>query len=325
MKRGEAIAALLRAAWRTDPPPPPEEALAAAPALDADGIGALVWWRIRRSPLAGHPTAKGLEDAQRYCALREAVHGVEIARIASALAADGVRALVAKGWAIARAYPARGLRPPGDVDLFLAEADFEAGRRALPANLAVSVDLHRGCPYLPEHRFEDLLARAERVEEVLVLAPEDHLRLLCLHALKHGIARPLWLCDLAVAVETRGPSFDWSRFLTGDPRRTAWAVCALELAALVLDARLPDPRPWGGARLPQWAVPAVLRAWDRPYRPRSPIAAHAPRELPRALLERWPNPFEAAFGVGAALDDARLPVQVAECLRRTASWLLPSR
>jgi hypothetical protein len=44
--------------------------------------------------------------------------------------------------------------------------------------------------------------------KIRILGAEDHLRLLCLHLLKHGAWRPLWLCDVAAALESRPSSFD---------------------------------------------------------------------------------------------------------------------
>ncbi len=39
--------------------------------------------------------------------------------------------------------------------------------------------------------------------DVRVPGLEDHLGILCLHLLHHGAFRPLWLCDIAAALETR--------------------------------------------------------------------------------------------------------------------------
>ena len=45
---------------------------------------------------------------------------------------------------------------------------------------------------------------------------EDQLRQLCLHLLRHGACRPLWLCDVAVMLESLPGDFDWDRCLGGD-------------------------------------------------------------------------------------------------------------
>src|SRR5205814_891640 len=92
-----------------------------------------------------------------------------------------------------------------------------------------------------QHALRDALHERAVIQTVaLVLGPEDHLRLLCLHMLVHGVCRPLWLCDIGAALESRPAEFDWRWFLSGDPRRTRWALCALGLAHELLGARLQD-------------------------------------------------------------------------------------
>jgi hypothetical protein len=69
------------------------------------------------------------------------------------------------------------------------------------------IDLHRGFLKLDIENINDLYSRSELIKiceiEARVLGAEDHLRLLCSHALGHGACRALWLCDIAVAVEKR--------------------------------------------------------------------------------------------------------------------------
>ena len=43
--------------------------------------------------------------------------------------------------------------------------------------------------------------------DVRVLSPEDDLRFLCLHLLRHGAVQPLWLCDICVLLEARANDF----------------------------------------------------------------------------------------------------------------------
>lgn len=179
----------------------------------------------------------------------------------------------------------------GDIDLFVPEADWARARAVCDRISGIPVDLHRGCPDLRDLSFHELIEGAEHVPagpggEILVLRPEHHLRLSCLHALRHGVARPIWLIDLAVMLER--PGLDWTLVLSGDPKRSAWTTCALELAAALVAARLPEPRPWRRpSPLPAWAVPSVLRAWGVPFVPQSPMAGYwrKPREALGALAE----------------------------------------
>src|SRR5262249_56305882 len=131
--------------------------------------------------------------------------GVEERRVAGAVArlqAAGVEPLLAKGWAIARLYPRPGLRPYGDLDLYVRPSDYATARTALDAAGTIAVDLHRGLADLDDRDHEVVLGRAA-VEHaagvpVRVLAAEDHLRLLCRHFLRHGGSPPVWLCDVGL-------------------------------------------------------------------------------------------------------------------------------
>src|SRR5262249_11103226 len=136
------------------------------------------------------------------------------------------------------------------------------------------VDLHRGLAdgsmafaLLNDHPLEALYERSQLVAlgevNVHVLGPEDHLRLLCLHMLGHGAHRPLWLCDVAIVLESRPPDFDWELCLSGDRRRSDWVACALGLAHHLLGAEIAGtPVEERARRLPRWLIPTVLRQWE---------------------------------------------------------------
>ena len=62
---------------------------------------------------------------------------------------------------------------------------------------------------------------------VRVLGPEDQLRLLCLHLARHGISRPLWLCDIGACLESSPPDFDWDCCLRGSKTLSDWTTCVL--------------------------------------------------------------------------------------------------
>src|SRR5262249_5230360 len=155
----------------------------------------------------------------------------------------GIEPLLFKGWAIARLYPEPGLRASGDIDLCVRPEEYAAALAALRdvPEAAGRLDIHRG--FSPRHLGFSLLndrtldALYEREEwvslgdtRVRILSPEEHLRFLCLHLLGHGGWRALWLCDVAVALESRPSTFDWDRCLSGDRRRSDWVACTLGLA-----------------------------------------------------------------------------------------------
>jgi len=99
---------------------------------------------------------------------------------------------------------------------------------------------------------------------VRVPSAEDHLRILCLHFLKHGGWRPLWLCDIAVALECRPPDFYWDWFFGVDKKRAQWLFCTLQLTHQLLDVRIDDVPNRDRVRVPGWLAAAVERVWSKP-------------------------------------------------------------
>jgi len=332
-ERGRRVAAALAGSWRGRTPPL-ELARAGfdeiAPILARTGAGGLLWTRVKGTPMERTPQGQALLEAWRYQALTVATHAERIAAALRRLRAVGVDAVVGKGWAAARLYPVPGPRPCGDIDLYVRRRDHAAAAEALRGVAGDLVDLHAGFAELDDRREDELLARARLLEggagPIRVFAAEDHLRLLALHALRHGLLRPLWLCDVAAGLESAGPGFDWESFAAGRKRRTEWAFVALELAHAVLGADADAIPPARRARLPAWMVPAVLGEWADPRAPhgaRAPVRdlLRHPGRLARGLGLRWPNGIEAAVHLGWSPPRWRpLPAQVAECLRRTASF-----
>jgi hypothetical protein len=326
---GALIARLLAGAWRAVPPPlalSADELAAIAPLLFKSGASALAWWRLRTTALAGTPVAQDLRQAYRLHALEAEVHALHIAEALGRLRGAGVEPVLVKGWAIARWYPEPGLRPYSDLDPVVRAEEASAARAALARPpLGFAVDVHEGPAHLDAASFDELRSRTETAPlgdtAVRVLGPEDHLRVLSLHALRHGIFRPLWLVDLAVALETRPASFDWVRCLGPDRRRADWVAAALGLAHRLLDARVEGtPVAARARRLPRWLERAVLRSWDR-----CEGVSHRPRVFP-ALLEllaeprrlrdevrlRWDRPIQATLDVGGPFNALpRLPFQLA--------------
>jgi hypothetical protein len=246
--------------------------------------------------------------------------------------------LLFKGWAIARSYPQPGLRPSGDIDLCVRPEEYRAASASIHHvhDAAGQVDIHvgfsrdhLGFSLLNDGTLDEIYERSEQVPlgdtEVRILGPEDHLRLLCLHMLGHGAWRALWLCDVAVALESRPPTFDWDRCLRGDRRRADWVVCTLGLAHQLLGARIEDtPAAERARNLPRWLAPVVLRQWGQGYRMphwMAPDVRHPLRSL-RGLHHHWRNPIQGTVEVGGPFNDwPRLPFQVAACARRTAQFV----
>ena len=333
-KRGRAVAHVLAGAWRPEPAPLVSEELLceAAPRLLESGSAALAWWRLRASPLRSSPAGFDFQQSYRLNTLEAALQEREIGESVARLRSAGIEPLLGKGWAAARLYPAPGMRPRGDVDLYVTAEQYLIAADALRTEQGAEyrVDLHRGFADLDDRNPRDLHDRASRVRidgtEVLVFSPEDHLRLLSLHLLRHGAWRSLWLCDVAAAVESLPTDFDWEYLGQGAPRRTQWVACVLALAGQLLEARTDGvPAAWK-QDVPSWMVATVLREWGGPSLPhgrREPMATSLlrPADAVQGLLLRWPNPIEATTGLRASFNNfPRVPFQVAECLRRIAAF-----
>jgi hypothetical protein len=161
--------------------------------------------------------------------------------------------------------------------------------------------------------------------DVRILGAEDHLRLICLHMLAHGVSRPLWLCDVAVALEGRAAQFDWAWLLHGERRRTEWVITALGLAHHLLGARLEDtPLADRAGRLPGWLALTVVRQWGSGYRPRDAMAGflRRPAEALQELRRHWPNGIEATVNVRGPFNAwPRLPFQIGAACLRTGQFL----
>lgn len=337
--RGNLVARTLAGAWRPSPPGlelSVKELVEVAPLLLGSGAGALGWWRLRRSDLRSSAPAVALQHAYRLFALHVALHERAIERAFVLLRSAGVEPILVKGWAIARLYPERGLRPYGDLDLCVRPGQYLKAQEVLRGleGEDVSVDLHAGFTKLDERDLDDLYARSELVKvggvPVRVLGPEDHLRLLCVHLLRHGAWRPLWLCDIAAAVEFRSAGFDWDRCLGSNRRLADWVACAIGLAHELLGAKVDDtPVAERAKHLPRWLVPNVLEQWNMPFPTRhasasQPMATYLrrPAGLLQALRKRWPNSIEATIGVRGPLNGLpRLPFRLTYCLLRTVTFV----
>ena len=336
---GHRIATALSGAWRATPPSAElseAELAVVAPLLLATGGAGLLWRRIHDPDWRASPAGIEVRQACRLYSLHAALHESRIERAIALCRSAGAEPFLGKGWAIARLYPAPGLRPYGDIDLYVSPDRCAAARAVLrsPEGEECAVDLHEGFAELDDRRPEELKARSQVVRlgavDIRFFGPEDHLRLLCLHTLRHGAWRPLWLCDVGVALESRPPDFDWAYCLGGDRRRSDWVACTLVLVHQVLGADFAGvPRAVRERALPPWLVRAVLQQWGtagfEPHGTRLPMieTLRSPFRMVKALRARLPNPVEATVGVRGPFNSLpRLPFQLAECVRRTARFAL---
>lgn len=335
---GELVAAFLRGAWRLRPPAFDLSAAdleKTSPLMLSRGAGALGWWRVRESGLQSCAAAQELRQAYRFNTLNSRINQSKIERVFTLMRSFGIEPILIKGWAAARYYPEHGLRPYGDIDICVRGHDYRSAERAL-ANLdpvKFKVDLHSGFAKFGLRQEEDLYARSELVTlgeaDVRILGAEDHLRVVSYHLMREGAWRPLWLADVAAALESCPRNFDWN-YCLGERRQARPVVSAIGLAHLLLGARIePIPEAERFNKNPRWLVPTVLNEWGAPTpsmhsRQAVPMSQHLRHQgdLLNGLRHRWPNPIEATTTMNGPFNELpRLPFQIGNSLFRIATFL----
>jgi hypothetical protein len=339
---GRKVAELLAGAWRLGVAACDSGASGIEEAeslLLGSGAGPLAFFRS--------PEREKFREAYRLSALHAVVREERTLAAVEYLRSRCIEPVVIKGWAMARLYPEPACRPYADVDLCVSPADYEKAADAVAGapREAGPIDLHR--PFarrtvrsgslrkfadelreLDDREWDDVFQRSRLIPAgsgaVRVPCPEDHLRLLCLHYLRHGGFRPLWLCDVAVAIETRSEPFDWDRLFGGDPWRATCVSVVFGLSRDLLGADLkgvPEARIAG--ILPARLIPAVLHEWETPYRwpGKRPLAGpyllRHPWLLFREIFRRWPGPIESTVNLKAPFDGVpRFPLQIAALVLR---------
>jgi Uncharacterised nucleotidyltransferase len=332
---GRLIAKALAKSWLASPPPcnlSADELTTLAPLLIKSGAGALLWKSIRNSHLAQHEVASDLQAVYRLQHLESLAHIQKIKRVVGHLNSAGLDCVLMKGWSVARFYPEPGLRHYSDVDLCFAPNKVRDARQSLKSlgPLELYVDVHSGLGRHEKLSWSDIVGRAETVDLdgviVRVLGAEDHLRLLCLHWLRHDAWNPIGLCDIAAALSARPSDFDWSIALGADKKHADWMACALGLANQLLGADIDGtPIAERAQRLPSWLIAAVLDQWETCLNPNYRDMAlkeigpflRSPGRLVKELRTRWHYPIRATMEVRGSFDESsRAPYQLAAILLR---------
>lgn len=338
---GLDIAEFLKGLWRDSPAPwhgDEDKLTQLTPLLLGSGAGGLGWRRVRGSDLRATAAGLELQQAYRLHTLRVALCEHRLPEIFNTLRGAGIEPLLLKGWACARMYPEKGLRPFGDIDLYVRPDQQIRAAAALeiPVDsylIAGEIDLKNCLPPYYEQTMEQLFEGSQLViagqTQIRIAGAEDHLRILCIHFLRHGAWRPLWLCDIAAALENRTDTFDWDRCLGQSKRCADLVACAIGLAHQIFEVPVTGtPVGKRANNLPRWLLPAVLKQWDTPR-----STDHTNRELMKtslgkiervlpALCERWPNPLEIAVTRRLPLSNVPpTPWQLARYLQISAGFL----
>lgn len=335
---GGLIAAFLAGAWRSSAPAsdfPSEDFEQIAPLLLQTGGGPLAWWRVRQSALHTAAAAVEMRQAYRLNALNHQIHQAKVDNIFTVLREAGIEPILIKGWSAARYYPAPGLRPYGDMDVCVRRDEYEPAAKTLESlgGLKYQIDLHSGFAKFGIRAEEELYACSQLVRdgqtEVRILGPEDHLRVVCYHLMREGAWRPLWLVDVAAALEGRAPNFNWD-YCLGERLQARPVISAIGLAHLLLGAEIEDiPDSQRFKKNPRWLVPTVLKEWgsktpSMPSRHAMPMLRHVRRQgdILNGLRHRWPNPIEATTTMQGSFNNSpRLPYQIGHSVMRASAFL----
>src|SRR6185295_16999471 len=217
-RKGNLVARLLAGSWREASPTveiTERELDEITPLLYASGTAALGWRRVSKTVLRDCSSAEVLHQAYRLQSLQSEIHEQKIEKVFSLLRQAQVDAVLGKGWATAGTYAGMALRPYGDIDICVRPEHFKSAEEVLgvPEASDCWVDLHKHFSEIDERAIEDLFARSRTIpigeEPIRILGAEDQLALSCIHLLKHGAWRPLWLCDIGVTIESLPANFNW--------------------------------------------------------------------------------------------------------------------
>ncbi len=336
---------MLETSWRERGQKPLEISQAeldeVTPLLTSSGAASLGWRRVSGSDLRDTASAEVLHQSYRLQSLQSSITEQKVEKVFRVLNQRNVDAFVVKGWAAARVYGDQSIRPAGDIDLCVRPAQATAAKEALnePEIYDCLIDLHTRFSELSGRSLDDLFARSTTVSvgttPIRVLSAEDHLALLSVHFLKHAGWRPLWLCDIAAAIESIGPAFDWDVCLGTNKTHAHWILSTFALAERLLDADTSRcPTGIHDTELPDWLVEEVLKGWCNPHPMNQPPMTHPtpmsqllrePRRLPEGLRQRWPNPILATITVNGGFNSLpRFPYQVANWLLRVKRFMVPT-
>lgn len=342
--KGRLVAEVLAGSWRSSNFPRLEitesELDTITPLLYDSGAAALAWHRLSQTSLGTSNSGELLHHAYRLQSLQSDVHEQKIEKVFRLCREAKLDAVLAKGWATAGIYRTRALRPFGDIDICVRPEQFKLAEEVFSSPEANDcwVDLHQQFSEIGDRTVSQLLERSNTLtlgrEQIRILCLEDQLALSAIHLLKHGAWRPLWLCDVGVAIESLPPAFRWDICLGQNTRRAKWIMCAIGLARELLGANTEHVPDNVNTQVPAWLIQNVLKQWERPFAINQPPMSHPmpmanvlrhPSQLSEGLRQRWPNPILATISVNGEFNNLpRLPYQLANCISRVGRLLFNS-
>ena len=271
-----------------------------------------------------------ITDEYRFYLLRKRVAENLILNAFRGFRRQGIEPILIKGWAAARNYPPSKPRFFGDIDLAVSAADFDSAKALINSGSDIGgVDLHRELAHLDTVGWQRLIANSDVVdldgEDIRILCPEDHLRVMCVHWLNDGGERRERLWDIVYAVTNRPPGFDWSKCLdVVSETRRHWIITSIGIAHKYLGLDLSGiPFADEAGNLPPWMTTCLEKAWAKNLEIR-PLESQLkyPLGLLRQIRKRIPpNPIQATINCGG---DFRSRSRIGYQVRDVFSRLVPS-
>jgi hypothetical protein len=246
-----------------------------------------------------HP--KAMTDEYRFYLLRKRFAEGLILSAFRKLRRAGIEPILIKGWAAAQNYPETVPRFFSDIDLAVEASEYERARNLIEKENIGGIDLHRELRQLDTLPWARLFRNSELVgmedEEIRVLCPEDHLRVLCVHWLISGGENRERLWDIVYAVRNRPEEFDWSKCLgVVNPTRRQWIIMTVGIAHRYMNLELEGiPFAEEAKDLPVWVVRRLEKEWAKNLEIRSLRSQlNHPIGLIRQIKKRIPpNPIQA--------------------------------
>ena len=271
-----------------------------------------------------------INDEYRFYLLRKRHAETLICSAFRSFRQEGIGPVLIKGWAAARNYPEYKPRFFGDIDLAVSASDYDKAKDLINTAPGIGgIDLHRELRHLDTVDWSRLVSNSELVdldgEQIRVLSPEDHLRVLSVHWLTDGGENRERLWDIVYAVRNRPPHFDWSKCVdVVSATRRQWIVSTIGIAHRYMGLEL-DGIPFAdeAKKLPTWLTRCLETAWARKVEMRAlESQIKYPRSFFRQLRKRIPpNPIHATIDCEGNLDDGiRIWYQIRNFFKR----LMPS-
>ncbi len=247
----------------------------------AQGIAPLLHATLDRWEIdAGAPRFARFAAARGATLRQNLLYLDELGRVASRFAGQGIETIVLKGGALLLTmYPHPALRPMGDLDFLVREADVPRALRAAEAlgyallrpgvagdvfatnheielgrtledgtrlyleihwRLVPRESLIRGTDVESRSLWRDALPTGDPAVPARVLAPEDALVFAALHLWRHAFSRAIWFVDVAMLAEAAG--LLWEDVATKSSEWNARAPLYVTLAGsrALCDARVPE-------------------------------------------------------------------------------------